>query len=275
MNPEGSSSNDAAKADSSVPEPVVEGDEATTKRARHSKPFPRIEARHPPSSESKWQRLDLQVNETLQQIFRTEKTLDGEGHEHKFIDGVDPIEGKHMYNLVRDNGFQNTLEVGLAMGTSALYLCQAIADHGHGGKHIAIDPNQSSQYRSIGVTGVNRAGLTSHFELMEAPSYSALPKLLEEQQCGKRDKFDLIFIDGWHTFDYTLVDFFYADLLLAEHGVILLDDIRHRGPGAVFDYIRKNYRHYEYIRDTPCAKTLATFVKVGKDAREWNYHVDF
>ncbi len=40
---------------------------------------------------------------------------------------------------------------------------------------------------------------------------------------------DFIFIDGWHTFDYTLIDFFYADKLLRKDGIILIDDALHKG----------------------------------------------
>lgn len=237
--------------------------------------YPIIVAEHPPSQESKWQRKDLQVNDVLQEIYGSETVVDGQGEKHKFKDGVDPFEGKMLYDLVNDNEMKLTLEVGCAMGTSALYITQALAENGKGGKHIAIDPNQSTQYKSIGSTSVERAGLSGQFELMEEPSYLALPKLLERQRRGELGKFDLIFIDGWHTFDYTLVDFFYADLLLAKHGILLLDDIRHPGVARVLSYVKRNYRHYDYVRRTPCDHTMATFVKLGEDNRAWNFHKDF
>ena len=50
-------------------------------------------------------------------------------------------------------------------------------------------------------------------------------------------QFHLIYIDGWHTFDYTLVDFFYADLLLETNGVIVLDDIKHKPVHKCFEYV--------------------------------------
>ena len=40
----------------------------------------------------------------------------------------------------------------------------------------------------------------------------------------ENESLDFIFIDGWHTFDYTLVDFFYSDLLLKIGGIIIIDD---------------------------------------------------
>ena len=45
--------------------------------------------------------------------------------------------------------------------------------------------------------------------LIEKKSYEAMPELLKKGE----ENYDFIFIDGWHTFDYTLVDFFYSDKL--------------------------------------------------------------
>ena len=53
---------------------------------------------------------------------------------------------------------------------------------------------------------------------------SSIPKFLTKKP------FDFIFIDGWHTFDYTLVDMFYADRLLRIGGYLLIDDALHQGP---------------------------------------------
>ena len=51
---------------------------------------------HPESTVDKWLREDLMVNPTLRNIFRTERVTDQTGQEHKFMDGVNPIEGKHL-----------------------------------------------------------------------------------------------------------------------------------------------------------------------------------
>ena len=37
-------------------------------------------------------------------------------------------------------------------------------------------------------------------------------------------RIDFAFIDGWHTFDYAMIDFFYVDLLLKPGGVLVIDD---------------------------------------------------
>jgi predicted O-methyltransferase YrrM len=103
----------------------------------------------------------------------------------------------------------------------------------------------------------------------------ALPKLVADVRSGKEGKFDMVFIDGWHTFDYTLLDFFYADLLLKKNGVIMIDDIKHKGPAKTLKYILSNYPHYRLVWKTPCSNTLATLVKTHDDQRPWDFHKEF
>lgn len=111
--------------------------------------------------------------------------------------------------------------------------------------------------------------------VIEKTSYAALPELLESISSGKEAPFDLVFVDGMHLFDYTLVDLFYADLVCRVGGVILLDDVRHRGVQPVYEYVKRNYPHWRLVPDTVCADTLATFIKVSEDRRSWDFHVSF
>ena len=121
------------------------------------------------------------------------------------------------------------------MGMSTLGILYALERKG-GGKHVAIDPYQNRPidyfdisarvlspthgYDSIALSMVERAGLLHMLEHTDEPSYIALPRLVKE---GRR--FDLIFIDGYHTFDYAFVDYFYSDLLLRDGGFLIFDDV--------------------------------------------------
>ena len=96
-----------------------------------------------------------------------------------------------------------------------------------------------------------------------------MPRLLNNNK-----KYDLIFIDGFHTFDYTLLDFFYADLLLNIDGYIIIDDIKHPGVRKCYDYIKTNYKHYT-LYNTPVSSSMATFKKTKEDTRKWNVHEKF
>ena len=92
------------------------------------------------------------------------------------------------------------------------------------------------------------------------------------QLLGKQ--FDLIFIDGFHTFDYTLVDLFYAILLCRIGGIIVIDDIKHAGVAQLIKYVDSNYKCLKRITNTP-TNTMATYMKISDDERKWNFHINF
>jgi predicted O-methyltransferase YrrM len=100
-------------------------------------------------------------------------------------------------------------------------------------------------------------------------SYISMPILLKTYN---EEYFDFIFIDGWHTFDYTLIDFFYSDKLLRIGGVIIIDDALHKGVKKFIKYVETNYTNYNKIEtiDTQCG-----FIKISNDTRDWFFHEDF
>jgi hypothetical protein len=100
---------------------------------------------------------------------------------------------------------------------SSLHIASALAGR-PGARHVIIDPFESTAWNGIGVTNLDRAGI-DFYELREEPSEIALPELLNE-----RAEFDLAFIDGWHTFDQTLIDMYYANRLVKVGGYIIIDD---------------------------------------------------
>jgi len=73
-----------------------------------------------------------------------------------------------------------------------------------------------------------------------------LPRLAAEQS----GTFDLVFIDGFHTFDHTMLDCFYATRLLRVGGYLVLDDTDMQSVGRVLDYVA-NYPCYERWDDIP------------------------
>lgn len=244
---------------------------------------PHITPQLPESSNTNmWTRSDIQVNDCLALAYRDGYVEDDNGVRQKFKDVTNPLQGRHLYNLVKENRYTRTMEIGFAMGASACWITQAHRENRLNGMHYAIDPNQTKQYQRIGYKLVERCGTIAHLTLVEKTSYRAMPAILEEVLRGEIPKFHLIYIDGWHTFDYTLVDFFYADLLLEVNGVIVLDDIRHTPVQKAMRYIQTNYPHYKTVPKTPVydandmkESTQATFIKTALDTREWNYHRDF
>jgi predicted O-methyltransferase YrrM len=182
---------------------------------------------------------------------------------------IKPLEGNFIFNTIIKNNFKNCLEVGMAYGISAMYILLALkkANKDSQYKLDSIDPFQTTQWKSFGLNLIKDIKLNNNHNLYEDKSYIVLPKLLE-----KKEVYNLIFIDGWHTFDYTLLDFFYADLLLKVGGIIIIDDAMHQGVGKCLRYLDSNYKHYKRIQSP---NTVGAYQKMSADKRDWDYHTNF
>jgi predicted O-methyltransferase YrrM len=180
-------------------------------------------------------------NAVLERMYRTGQVEDGQGNVVScFPTSVSYESGALLYEFVREKRPERTLEVGLAWGGSALFICQAHRDNGSG-HHTAVDPLQARTYRSVGVLNIERAGLQDVFRFLPELSFDALPRL-----CAEGERFDFVFIDGRHLFDCVLVDFFYVDRLLEIGGYVALDDLWMPAVRKVKSFILRN-RSYELV----------------------------
>ncbi len=147
--------------------------------------------------------------------------------------------GARLQRLVRTCNARVTLEIGLAFGTSALFICEALAGMPGRRSHIAIDPGQNNEWwRGIGLANLRRAGFEHLIDFRELPSHQAMPDIEREGV-----KADFAFIDGWHTFDYTLVDMFLVDRVLREGGIMVVDDADWPGVRKAIRYFVTNRRY--------------------------------
>ncbi|MGH9627422.1 MAG: O-methyltransferase, partial [Bryobacteraceae bacterium] len=181
------------------------------------------------------------MNQLLETIYRTRRVQDEEGNPVDPFPAATPQEtGEALYRLVLDLRCEQTLEIGMAYGLSTLFICQAHEDRGQG-SHIAIDPVQSTRWKSIGLSNIQKAGLQHRLKFHEKPSHVALPMLLQEEI-----HLDFAFIDGAHLFDYALLDFFYVDKLLRVDGHIVIDDLWMPAVRKVLAFVASN-RNYKII----------------------------
>ena len=256
-------------------------------RRRHSrKPGPRRGSpRTPKAPKTPLPELEAAYQERLLQL-KADKSKTPEDHQalvgeyietHRVAPGLDgqlaPIhsaikrpEGMYLTKAVGSLDARKCLEVGMAFGTSAFYLTRAMGPEGH---LYSVDPFQSTQWEGRGVGLLKQLGLSKRHTLLEEKSYVALPKLLTKHA----GTFDLVFIDGWHTFDYTLVDAFYANELLRVGGYLVIDDAQHPGVAKCVRYIETNYGGF--YKRLATHRTIAAFCKTAEDTREWNFHAGF
>jgi hypothetical protein len=148
-------------------------------------------------------------------------------------DGIPKGEGEFLQDIVLKNSPRISLEIGFAYGISALFICEALQKV-KGEKHIVIDPKPYSSFNGIGIKNVRKAKYENLIEFIEAPSELGLPNLLKE---GTR--VDFAFIDGWHTFDHALIDFFYINRLLNVGGIIAFDDANWQSVNRLCRYVSR------------------------------------
>ena len=177
------------------------------------------------------------MNQLLETILESNSVVDGSGKTVPLHSSIQKDEAEFISKLIRENGLTRAVEVGCAMGMSSLAIADSLA--GEGAFHYIIDPFQKSQWNNIGVDNLRKAGF-SRFQLIEDYSEFALPALVKE---GIKINFG--FIDGWHTFDHTLIDFFYINRMLEVGGIVLIDDVQMPAVSRVARYIY-NYPGYEY-----------------------------
>lgn len=152
--------------------------------------------------------------------------------------GMNIIELPRLYELICEHMPKRVLEIGMANGTSSIVISEALKTNG-GGSLTSIDPYQSKSidsggFASQGLTNLSALGLDAGHTLIEKPDYLALPELLADGQT-----FDFILVDGYHSFDYTFIDVFYADLLLKCQGVLCIHDSTMPAVYKVLKYFEK------------------------------------
>jgi predicted O-methyltransferase YrrM len=131
--------------------------------------------------------------------------------------------------------------VGLGFGISTLYILGAMRESG-GERLIGMDPAQyDSHWRGGGLHNIRRAGYEELYEFRGSTSQEVLAMM-----AGQRQRIQFAFVDGWHTFDHTLVDFFYIDQMLEPGGIVVFDDVGYPSIRRVCDFILTN-RQYEIV----------------------------
>lgn len=178
------------------------------------------------------------MNPFLTEILANNATQDENGNSVQLHSSVHADEVDFISDLITKNRLSRAVEVGCAMGISSLAIADAIQGV-EGSAHYIIDPFQKSQWNNIGISNLKRAGF-GNFELIEDYSEFALPALVKG---GVRVNFG--FIDGWHTFDHTLIDFFYINRMLETGGVIVIDDVHMPAVNKVIRYVY-NYPCYAF-----------------------------
>lgn len=146
---------------------------------------------------------------------------------------IERAHGEALRDLAIAEGAERTIEVGLALGMSALFLCQAVL--ARGGRHVAIDPFQAESWNGAGMRTLREAGVEELVEVIEEESQLALPRLVAEGR-----EFDLAFVDGDHRFEGVFLDLYFMTRLVRPGGLIVVDDMWMPAVRTAVAYVEKN-----------------------------------
>ena len=142
-------------------------------------------------------------------------------------------------DILRDtliaHGVHVVIEVGLAYGSSALAIGEALCASGRDVSHIVIDPFQASAYGNVGWDAMDAAALADQTTLIREPSSIALARLAAAAFTA-----DAAFVDGSHRFHEVFVDLYFLRKLVRPGGLIILDDAEWPSVAAALRYFDLN-----------------------------------
>jgi predicted O-methyltransferase YrrM len=209
----------------------------------------------------------------LNRLIIDKQTFNSDGTQLQVTGTISLDEAQYIKELIISNEFSTCLETGVAYGASTVAICSALSaleQSNRPVKHYGVDPCQIEIYGGAAIAALKECGLDHIFELCLGPSHLMLPKLLE-----RNVPVDFVFIDGMHTFDYTLIDLFYADKLLRPGGIICMHDMNMQSKKKASRYLMG---HRRYIRLASIKRPLRQ--RVGAALKEaarfapragWNY----
>ena len=197
------------------------------------------------------------MNEEIIKILNQGFCLDENGKKKIINDSLSLEELMSINQVLRKCNAKTTLESGVANGLSTLAICDYLYNCKEVNTlHYGIDPNQKSDYGNSAICNLKKADLNDKFLLLEGPSHLKIPELI-----NRNIQIDFALIDGWHTFDYTLIDFFLIDKVLKIGGMIAFHDCHSLAKQKVLRYI-ETHRKYEYEDNLIIYNNESTFFTI-------------
>jgi predicted O-methyltransferase YrrM len=141
--------------------------------------------------------------------------------------------GQFLASLIKMSKYRTVLEIGVFEGETSQHLINAIPQ---GGQYVGIDINDYRTQQTIAT--MEAGGKSIDFILGNS---------LEELNVLPKNHFDLIFVDGDHSFEHVLKEFKLVEKLIARGGVLVYHDTIHlEGPKKLVDYAA----YYKYKTTT-------------------------
>ena len=98
------------------------------------------------------------MNTVLREILETGSTRLENGKTLPLRDNISPAVGSFLQKLIALHRPSVTIEIGLAFGVSALYICEALREENPDFRHYIIDPYQGTAWHNVGLKNLREAG---------------------------------------------------------------------------------------------------------------------
>lgn len=144
-------------------------------------------------------------------------------------------DGDALRDLLIGEHAHVVIEIGLAYGSSALAIAEALVSEGTDDSvHLIIDAFQE-KFHDTGWHAITAAGLSTVCSLLRERSQLALPRLVTDGFTA-----DAAFVDGSHMFHNVFVDLFFLRELVRPGGLIILDDCQWPSVATAVSYFEIN-----------------------------------
>ena len=151
--------------------------------------------------------------------------------------------GLFMASMIKMSKYMTVLEIGVFEGETTQHLIKSLPK---GGQYVGIDIND---YRTPATKLYMEEGGKS-IDFILGNSLNELDKL-------PKNHFDLIFIDGDHSFGHVLQEFKFVEKLVSRGGVIILHDTIHLdGPRNLVEYAA-NFKYNNVTLNTTEGRGLS------------------
>ena len=139
--------------------------------------------------------------------------------------------GAFLASLIKMSKYMTVLEIGVFEGETTQHLIKALPK---GGQFVGIDIND---YR----TELTKAAMSTGGKSIDF----LLGNSIDELNKLPHNHFDLIFVDGDHSYDHVLSEFYLVEKLVSNGGVIVYHDTIHLdGPRNLVEYAAQyNYKN--------------------------------
>ena len=149
----------------------------------------------------------------------------------------------NLYELMKKTKTKRILQVGMNNGNWSVFILAFFKFLYHESdelyKLISIDPNQIIEYKNMGIDNLKNLNLGKYHKLVDDYSYIYMQKSID-----KNKKYDIIFINEWITYDYTITDIFNSLKLLNTGGYLIIDGILNKSYLKIIEYIDNVYKHF-------------------------------